>query len=475
MTLHVATLGNIAQNAYLLARFLRRLGVEADSYDAGGGNSMWVPWWEDASFDESEIGPHYWAWSRVAAKTGVERPSWAKIMGNDAAEAWYDTQEAYEADLGRLMAGYQRTVVPEPRQRREVMAALRRSRLSTEEQKALVEPAISLLSWRSMIAIARQYDLVVLCGPLAGYAPVFPADIPYITFEHATMRSVPRLDTGDQRLIAAAYQHADWNIITNADCREAAWMLGLEKFSFIPHPFDEEKFSPGDDVFGAKIREALGVDLLIYIPSRHSFNESSGTKRSDRAVYAFARYVREAEPKGAPRAALLLSAWGEHAKLVEQLTERLGINDRVKWLQSMPKPKVLRMLRAADIVMDQFSESVGSFGTTTIEALSVGKPVITYINAERHEWCLSSIPPVCNALTADQIYQWLVYLALNPEHRAQYGRDGRAWVLEHHGWRRVAEEHLELYERVLAGKGRSNGRVSVVEQEAQHVEMPVPV
>ena len=52
----IAMIGNVAQNAYLNAKFLRRLGIEADSFDLGGGPPASTPQWEDGYFDEQLVG-----------------------------------------------------------------------------------------------------------------------------------------------------------------------------------------------------------------------------------------------------------------------------------------------------------------------------------------------------------------------------------------------------------------------------------
>src|SRR5262245_19226794 len=132
-----AHIGPIALNAYLVAKFLRRLGHAADSFDCGGGQSiMWMPWWEEAEFDPTGFYGNHVDWLPLARQTGFQRPPWAKILGNDAAEPWYDTQEAFQADLARYLPGVDHGRAGEtPEQEREaIRAALAESRLTTEEQ-----------------------------------------------------------------------------------------------------------------------------------------------------------------------------------------------------------------------------------------------------------------------------------------------------------------------------------------------------
>lgn len=464
--IRIAHVGNIAQNAYLNAKFQRRLGVEADSFDLGGGNPMWVPWWEDSDPDPTQVNPGWYAWTSVAERTGFRRPSWAKIMSLDCGSRhWYDTQEEYEADLPFLLPG---ALSQEERggdaSEREAFlkAALAAGRLSPAEQEACLPAMRQFPSCRSIPAMTAGYDLTVLYGPYASYGCVLPRDQKYVTFEHSTMRLVPWFDQPEYHSLAAAYRHADANILTNADCGEAAWCLGLRACEFIPHPLDEDMFSPdADDGEAQRVRERIqqgvpgGVELLLFAPARQSRIARSGSKRNDRIFYAFARYVEEQEPQGAPRAVLLAGAWGTGPDVQASalLVRQLGLSERVVWLTSQPKRRMVALYRACDIVLDQFSEQVGSFGTVTAEGLSCGKPVITYCDHRVHEWCLpelgGSLPPVCHAKTADDIYEQLTLLATDPLRREFYGAEARAWVLAHHAWRVTTERHLALYARVL--------------------------
>jgi glycosyltransferase involved in cell wall biosynthesis len=462
--MNVAICGNVGQNAFLLAQGLRALGVEADSFDQGGGYALQMPHWH-ADFDplpwRISAMTDFWDWCAVERATGWHRPGWAKILGNDGAAPWYDTQEAFQADFARVLVG-QKVLAPEDQQRHDLTMAVTASRTLPAHDAAVINAAMKLGEWRSVLAVAAQYDLVVLCGQYAAFAPLLPREQPYVTFEHATMRYTPSLATPTHRLIALAYQQADANVITNADCWEAAGMLGIrDKSVFIPHPLDEQLCSPGDpDEVArqkARLHERLGVELVFLAPARHCRSEASGSKRNDRLLYAYARYVQEAEPAGAPRAALVLCAWGEpaHVQESEALIEALGLRGRVLWLPCLPKARLVRWYRVADVVLDQFSETVGSFGAVTAEAMATGTPVITYYSDEAHAWCkevLPEPPPVMSARTADDLYGTLVAVARSPHWQRRLSDEGRRWIAWFHGLKRVCRLHLDLYERVLAAK-----------------------
>lgn len=464
----VACVGNIAGNAYSLAKGLRALGLEADSFDQGSGWVFSLPIWDEGDFDLKAQGYdaayEVWRASKLKTENGWRRPPWAKLLGNDGKDVkpWYDTQEDYEAALPEIQLGRH---VPRPpvMQRYELRAALEASRLPEYLWDEATEFHMGSRDWRAQrdIIVQGGYDLAVLCGPYASVGPLLPREVPYVTLEHATMRDVPQLRTIGQGMLACAYQFADHNVITNADCHEAAGMIGVRrKSSFIPHPLDETKFTP--DTTGQSnatreaLREWLKCDLLFLAPARHSSNDAIGAKRNDRIIYAFHRYVREAEPAGAPKAGLVFFEWGNATDLnaARGLLASLGLSERVHWQAPQPRPRLAQLYRAADLVLDQFSE-VGSFGTTTAEAMSCGKPVITHYLEDAHRWCLDVLgehPPVLGARTVDDIYERLVFQATHPASRESVGQRGRAWVEKFHSLDRVSRMHLDLYTRVLAQK-----------------------
>jgi glycosyltransferase involved in cell wall biosynthesis len=485
--MRTAIIGNVGQNAYLLAQGLRALGAEADSFDQGGGYPLQMPHWHAADFDpvpwRISAMTDYWDWCAVERATDWQRPPWAKILGNDGAAPWYDTQAAFQADLARVVVG-QKVLAPEGQQQRDLLAALQFSSTPPAQRAAVLAAAMKLGEWRSVLAVAAQYDLMVLCGQYAAFAPLLPSNMPYVTFEHATMRYVPGLATPTHRLIALAYQQADANVITNADCWEAAGMLGIrDKSVFIPHPLDEQMCSPGDaDEVArqrARLHERLGVELVFLAPARHCRSEASGSKRNDRILYAYARYVQEAEPAGAPRAALVLCAWGEpaHVQESEALVDALGLRGRVLWLPCLPKARLVRWYRVADVVLDQFSETVGSFGAVTAEAMATGTPVITYYSEDAHAWCrdvLLEHPPVWTARTSEQIYDALRRLAKDDYIHASLSAEGPVWIMQYHSLERVCQLHKALYEKVLAAKQvpvvQGNGQQSTIAGAAHLVE-----
>ena len=427
--MRVALVGNSAQNAYLLAKFLRQwTDVEAFAiYEANEG-SLRLPPWEDAEYPP-DTGEKLAA-AIKARSTRLHLP---------LASPWEQPGWAIPYDMRAQPAA-----LPMP------------AHLSDIERRTLRKDAHVLQAAPLVLDLARQVDLVVLLGPWAAYGAILPRHS-YVTVEHGTMRSVPELTLSAQRVLAIAYRHAAYNVITNADCSRAAESLNLDpaRYGFIPHPIQTDVFAPlpepTTDV--AALRADLQqcpdgetARLVLLAPARQTAPGDLGSKDNAHIFRAFARYVAEAEPAGAPRAVLHALAHDKGEAAMRALVQELGIAGRVRWFPLQPKRTLLRYYQAADVVLDQFSAEVGSYGAVTVEALACGKPCITWVDPARHAWCaeVCPTPPVANALTVEEIYGHLLRYARVPMTIVRDGATGRRWVEQWHSAPRVARLWAEL-------------------------------
>jgi glycosyltransferase involved in cell wall biosynthesis len=118
----------------------------------------------------------------------------------------------------------------------------------------------------------------------------------------------------------------------------------------------------------------------------------------------------------------------------------------------MHKIRLRDHYQACDVVLDQFHEAVGTFGTVTAEGLSCALPVIMYFNPAVHEWCLPEMPPIQSALTEEEIASRLSELAMDAPRRHAIGRASREWIIRWHGWERCARDHQRLHRDVLSSR-----------------------
>ncbi len=498
--LRVLFIGNIANNAYLNARFLNDAGLDCDVICHDYYHIMGCPEWEDADF-EGEVGEHFSPdWSSMNLN-GFARPEWfaqgplklcvryllARRRGDERwVRIWWKALKAYRwlrcrkwariLSLGswawelivwlvflptrsarkwaRALAGAPR----EPGARRappeglvaRLADAYRRAfpdRPDAVSAEDLVSCSSRLSLWKKLFA---RYDIVQACST----DPIFPMICgarPYVAFEHGTLRSIPFQDDATGRLTALAYRLADGVVITNCDNIEAARKLELDNYRFIPHPVNPAGVDGTDGV--SQLREELAgkldADFLVFHPARQHWEERrhpDWEKGNDIFLRGLARFVKEVNPK----AGAVLVRWGRKVPETEALLAELGIADRVLWVPPQPHLKMVRYVKACDLVADQFF--LGAFGSTLPKALACGRACMIYLNEDTHRWCFPELPPVLNARTPDEVFERLRRFSSDADFRRELEETGRDWYRRHHSAEVVVKRHLEMYENIMKGK-----------------------
>ena len=281
--------------------------------------------------------------------------------------------------------------------------------------------------WTREHARAMHAD-VVFSYVLTPIYSMLLGSMPYVSIEIGTMREIPFDGTDTGRLLALAYRLSPHVLITNPDVVAQAKDLGVESYSFCPHPLDEDVYRPmAFPDFRRQLLQENDADLLLFAPARQNWE----IKRNDRYLRAFARLVKEDEA----RAALIIPAWGQEIERSQRLCKDLGIEEHVNWIQPQSEAMLVKYYAAADFVLDQFE--LGVFGLTTPKAMSCGAVVVSSYHPELHDWCFDEHPPLVAAKATEEIYRALSELARNPDRRAQLGEQGRQWILSHHSKSRI--------------------------------------
>ncbi len=107
-----------------------------------------------------------------------------------------------------------------------------------------------------------------------------------------------------------------------------------------------------------------------------------------------------------------------------------------------------RRYENADIVVDQLN--AGWYGLFAIEAMALGKPVVTFLHDEavaRTEDAFGTRVPIVSA-TARTLVERLRPLAENAAERVRIGAESRAYVERIHDVERVADRLLDIYARL---------------------------
>jgi glycosyltransferase involved in cell wall biosynthesis len=171
--------------------------------------------------------------------------------------------------------------------------------------------------------------------------------------------------------------------------------------------------------------------------------ETGQWKGNDRLVEGFARFV--ASVPGA-RPVLVLIDRGHSADVaqIRTLIASLGIEQHVIWLKG-PQPygfdrgELLPFYSVADVVADEFG--IGWFGSVVVEGLSMGKPVLCYLDEDvmrqLYPW-----HPVLTPQTPDEIAACLLDLWRDPVERSRRGARGREWAVEFHSFQGASARYV---------------------------------
>ena len=125
-----------------------------------------------------------------------------------------------------------------------------------------------------------------------------------------------------------------------------------------------------------------------------------------------------------------------------------GLDADLEVVEGLHHDKAFERYRAADVVVDQLN--AGWYGLFAIEAMALGKPVVTFLHDEavrRTEKAFGVRVPIVSA-TAETLRETLRPLVADAARRRELGAASRAYVERVHDVERVADRLLDLYARL---------------------------
>jgi glycosyltransferase involved in cell wall biosynthesis len=123
--------------------------------------------------------------------------------------------------------------------------------------------------------------------------------------------------------------------------------------------------------------------------------------------------------------------------------ERLGVE--LELIEGLDHREAFERYRNADVVVDQLN--AGWYGVFAIEAMALGKPVVTFLHEEavrRTEEAFGVEVPIVGA-SRETLADALRRLVDSPDERRRIGAASRAYVEQVHDVERVADRLLDLY------------------------------
>jgi glycosyltransferase involved in cell wall biosynthesis len=125
-----------------------------------------------------------------------------------------------------------------------------------------------------------------------------------------------------------------------------------------------------------------------------------------------------------------------------------GLDADLELVEGLHHDEAFERYRAADIVVDQLN--AGWYGLFAIEAMALGKPVVTFLHDEavrRTEEAFRTQVPIVSA-TAETLREALRPLVADAARRRELGASSRAYVERVHDLETVTDRLLALYARL---------------------------
>jgi glycosyltransferase involved in cell wall biosynthesis len=206
----------------------------------------------------------------------------------------------------------------------------------------------------------------------------------------------------------------------------------------------------------------LGSDIRGKPPAELAWANKAGAKVV--GSYDAIRWVRDAEvvppgidlrdyvphpPSDAPRPLVLHAPSSRRRKGTEHVIaacEQLPVELEI--VEGLHHDEARRRYERADMVVDQLN--AGWYGLFAIEAMALGKPVVTFLHDEavaRTEEAFQTPVPVVSA-TADTLVERLRPLVEDAEERRRIGAQSRTYVEQVHDADTIADRLLDIYRRL---------------------------
>lgn len=414
--LRIGLFDNLANQAFITARALRRLGHDVDVVIQEKGFDSYPlarPQWEECDVEASD-----------AASVSFERVAWEPPAF--VRYVTYD-QEMQARYMNRLSAAD------------EVAALYRESFGKTLPQDWALVLAQHMAHW-GYIRAMNDYDVVMLsmsCIMLGAFSPKPTVVLPL--GGDLYIRAFDGDPTG--LLFRAGFRQAGHLALPETDY--FAYVERLQTRaprSFLPLIVDTDVYRPGSE-------EALRADWKARIGGEHFVlgvcRQDWQWKGSDQLIRAFAAFRRD----GGQDWRLLLQSWGSDLARSRALVSELGLDDVTLWLAMCSKPLLRRRQRAADVVADQFV--MEGYGASVLESLAAAKPVIIapVPEAAKHHFRVGP-PPFVGARSPAEIQAALQQLA-DPSERARIGAASRRWVEAEHGHATLAPLYMDVFEATV--------------------------
>ncbi len=192
--------------------------------------------------------------------------------------------------------------------------------------------------------------------------------IPLVVTEHSSAHITGKIQRKKKTVVKQVYLEADKLIVVSPFLKNhilAAYAVPEKQIAVVPNMVDTTFFQPESQLSETIDKEPLRKNRSIF--RFFSLAALVKNKGFDQLIKAFASLERT-------DAELCIGGDGPQRGALEKLCKDLGVCDRVQFLGSLERRKVLDQMNLCDAFV--LASHYETFGIVYIEALSCGKPVL---------------------------------------------------------------------------------------------------
>lgn len=269
---------------------------------------------------------------------------------------------------------------------------------------------------------------------------------PYVVIVHGLDITYGKY--GYQKLIPPFVRRAAAVIAISVAAEQEALARGVKKAKIRTIPLGiHDDFGDSKLPSEAVLSEALGADV-----SGKVILLTTGRLVKRKGVSWFTANVLPSIVARHPEVLYVVVGEGGEREAIEAAVQEHGLSDHVKLMGRVSDDVRSLLYRSADIfVMPNIvvPNDIEGFGIVVQEAASAGLPVVA-----------SDLQGIKDALTngkngilvqpedAGAFEKEITKLIDNPDHRAAFGAQARTYTLREYGWERIADEYVNVYEKL---------------------------
>lgn len=143
---------------------------------------------------------------------------------------------------------------------------------------------------------------------------------------------------------------------------------------------------------------------------------------------------------------LLMTSWGADLDASRVLAESLGVEEQLVWISPLSRVNMIEMLQASDVVLDQ--TILPCFGSTAPQALACGTPTVMSYKPETTAWIIKEPAPLLQAMNPSDIAT-CIKQALDPIWLKTFKQEAINWIDTYHSVPVALNQQLGVYKQIL--------------------------